>query len=185
MEKKNEAKTAPPVEKAELQRVEDMPPFFVEAEKMLDRFEDLSREIGPRADDFFISRGGDWGRELDDWFKAETELLRYVPVEITETEKMVKINADVAGYKPEEIELSVKDNMLMISGKTELANEKKNENLLYSEFRSDRFFRQLPLPPVDAEQATAELKNGILNIMLPKATVAEPVTKIAVAAAAR
>jgi HSP20 family protein len=162
------------------------PPFFVEAEKMLDRFAEISREIGTRAYDFFRERGGEWGRELEDWFKAETDLLRYVPIEITETDGIVKVNADVAGYKPEEIELSVENNILMLSGKTERREEKKDEDLVYSDFRSDRFFRQFTLPsPVDAAKATAELKDGILHIDLPKTAKTEPVTKIAVAASGK
>ena len=137
-----------------------------------------------RAFDFFRARGGKWGRELDDWFRAETELLRYVPVEITAKDGMINVTADVAGFTPNEIELSVKDNMLMMSGKTETTVDKKDDDIVYSDFRSDRFFRQFTLPsPVDAAKATAELQDGILHIELPKAAEGEPVTKIAVAAA--
>ena len=73
-------------------------------------------------------------------------------------------------------------NILMLSGKTEKSERMEEEGLVYSDFRSDRFFRQFTLPSlVDAEKATAELKDGILHIDLPK-TTAEPVTKIAIAA---
>jgi HSP20 family protein len=184
MEKKDKEIILPELDKPEL--MAGQPPFFVEAEKMFDRFAQVSKEIGMRAFDFFRARGGEWGRELDDWFKAETELLRYVPVEITEADGMLKVNAAVPGYTPEDIELSVKDNVLMMSGKTEKKEEKKDENLVYSDLRSDRFFRQFTLPsPVDADKAMATLKDGILHIDLPKATKGEEVTKIAVAAAGK
>lgn len=186
MDNKDKVNAVAPVEKPAMEKTNEMPPFFVEAEKMLDRFAEISNQIGMRAFDFFRLRGGEFGRELDDWFRAETELLRSVPVEITESDGMVKINAAVAGYKPEEIEVSVKDNVLMMSGKSEKSEENKAEGLIYSDFRSDRFFRQFPMPaPVDAEKATAELKDGILRIDLPKAAAAEPATKIAVAGATK
>lgn len=184
MEKKDKEIILPELEKPELPPGE--PPFFVEAEAMLNRFAELSKEIGTRAFDFFRARGGEWGRELEDWFKAETEVLRFVPVEITEADGMIKVDASVPGYAPADIELSVKDNMIMMSGKTEKKEEKKDENLVYSDFRSDRFFRQFTLPsPVDADKAMATLKDGILHIDLPKAKKGEEATKIAVAAAGK
>ena len=144
-------------------------PFFVEAEKMFERFADISMETTNRAFDFFRARGGEFGHEVEDWFRAESDILRFVPVEIKEQNGTLKVSADVAGFKPEEVEISVKDNTLMISGKMEAREEKKDENVFYSDFRSNRFFRQMTLPEaVKVEDAKAEIKDGMLNISLPK-----------------
>lgn len=183
---KKEEKTTEAVatlDKPELPAVppEDMP-FFVEFEKMFDHFAEISKTISQRAFDFFKDRGGEWGHEVEDWFKAQSELLRFVPVEIKEQNGTMLVTADVAGFKPEEIEISVKDDMLMIRGKTEAREEKKDENVFYSDFKSDRFFRRLNLPEhVNVEGAKAEIKDGMLNISLPKAAKPEPKT-IAVSA---
>ena len=144
-------------------------PIFVEAEKMFERFADLTKETAQKAYEFFRKRGGDFGRELDDWFRAESEILRPVPVEITETNGNVNVSAAVPGFKSDEIEVSVKDNNLILSGTTESREKKEDENTFYSEWKSNRFFRQLTLPcEVDPEKVEANLKDGVLQLTLPK-----------------
>jgi HSP20 family protein len=145
-------------------------PMLVEAEKMFERFAELTRETAQKAYEFFLKRGGEFGREIDDWFKAESEVLRPVSVEITETDKQINVNAAVPGFKPEEIQISVDGNLLILSGETKAETEKEDENTVYSEWRSNRFFRQLRLPAeVNADKVKANLKDGILNLKLPKA----------------
>jgi HSP20 family protein len=144
-------------------------PIFVEAEKMFERFSELTKETAKKAFDFFQRRGGEFGRELEDWFKAESEVLRPVPVEITESNGQINVSAAVPGFKPEEIEVSVKDNTLILSGKTEAEEKKEDEETFYSEFRSNRFFRQMTLPcEVEAEKVEANLEDGVLKLTLPK-----------------
>ena len=144
-------------------------PSFIEAEKMFERMAEMTKEVANRAFEFFTERGGEWGRELDDWFKAETELLRPTPVEMTETEKDLTVRAAVAGFKPEEIEIRIKDHVLMLSGKTEKSWKKDEEKTFYSEWKSDHFYRTLTLPQnVDADKAKAKLTDGILEVVLPK-----------------
>lgn len=145
-------------------------PMFVEAEKMFERFAELTKETAQKAYDFFVKRGGDFGKEIEDWFKAEAEILRPVTVEITETDKQINVNAMVPGFKPEEIEISVDGNVLILSGTTEMENKREDENTFYSEWRSNRFFRHLALPAeVNAEKVKANLKDGVLHLKLPKA----------------
>jgi HSP20 family protein len=157
-------------------------PVFVEAEKMFERLAQITKETTQRAFEYFQKRGGEWGREFDDWFRAESEILRPVPVEITDKDSKLYVNASVAGFKPEEIEISVKDNLLTISGTTEKREEKKEENLVYTDFASNRFFRQMTLPAiVDASKVEAKLDDGILRIVLPK-MAAQEAKHIAVAA---
>ncbi|MGD9589550.1 MAG: Hsp20/alpha crystallin family protein [Pyrinomonadaceae bacterium] len=63
-----------------------------------------------------------------------------------------------------------------MSGRTEKKSEKKEEGeVVYTDWESDRFFRQLTLPSaVQADNVKAELKDGILKLTLPKAEVQEP-----------
>lgn len=144
-------------------------PIFVEAEKMFEHFAEVTKETAKKAFEFFQRRGGEFGKELEDWFKAESEILRPVPVEITQTDGQIKVTAAVPGFKPEEIEVSIKDNTLIISGKTQSEEKKEDESTFYSEFRSNRFFRSFILPnEVDAEKAKANLKDGVLQLTLPK-----------------
>jgi HSP20 family protein len=150
-------------------------PIFVEAEKMFERFAQTSREIASRAFDFFQERGREWGTQLDDWFRAESEILRPAPVDITETPESINVRLAVPGFKPDEIELSVKDDQLFMSGETSLEEEKEDEKTFYSEWKSNRFCRQFTLPSnVDPDSVNAELKDGILRITLQKIAPKEP-----------
>ena len=150
-------------------------PVLVEAEKMFDKLTDLTRETAHKAYEFFQKRGGEWGRELDDWFNAEREVLMPVTVEINENTDHFTVRAAVPGFKPEEIEVSVKDDVLILSGATEIEEKKEDENTVYSEWRSNRFFRQIPLKSeVNAEKVEATLKDGILQLTLPKLPAREP-----------
>lgn len=172
------AETPAPVEN----KLTEPTPFFVEAEKLFEKFGQISRETALKAYDFFRARGGELGKEIDDWFNAEAQLLRFVPVRIADKDGMLSITADVAGFKPEDIEISVDDKVLMISGETKKTQEHKNESIIYSDFESNRFFRRLTLPsPVNTDKAKAEVKDGILNISFPKIEEAKP-KQIAVSA---
>ncbi|MBS1795762.1 MAG: Hsp20 family protein [Acidobacteria bacterium] len=161
---------------------ENMFPMFVEAEKMLERLADLTTETAHKAFEFFVKRGGELGREIDDWFRAEAELLRAVTVEIRETDKLVSVTAAVPGFKPEEIEISLDGRELIMSGETVTEEKKEDEDTIYSEWRSNRFFRRLTLPAdVDADKVKASLDHGVLMLKLPKAAPKE-VKTIAVSA---
>lgn len=150
-------------------------PMWVEAEKMLDRFTETSREIASRAFDFFQERGREFGTQVDDWFRAESELLRPAPVDITESPENINVRLAVPGFKADEIELSVKDDQLFMSGETRLEEEKEDEKTFYTEWKSNRFCRQFTLPSnVDPDNVNAELKDGILRVTLKKIAPKEP-----------
>lgn len=149
-------------------------PIFVEAEKMFERIANLTRETTGKAYEFFQKRGNEFGRESEDWFRAESEILRSVPVEITETKDAINVRAAVPGFKPEEIEVSLQENLLILSGETESEEKITDENTIYSEWRSNKFCRQLTLSSeIDAEKVTANLKDGVLQLTLPKIPVRE------------
>ena len=165
---------------AKVEPEKPLAPIFVDAEKMFEKIADLTRMTTQRAFEYFLERGGRFGRELEDWVLAESEILRPVAVEITEKPEFFAVRAAVPGFKPEEIEISVKDNLLILSGETEMKENKEEENLFYSEWRSNRFCRKLSLPTdVVADKVTANLKDGVLELMLPKAEKREA-TKVAI-----
>jgi HSP20 family protein len=104
-------------------------------------------------------------------------------VEIRQTPENILVTAAVPGFRPEEIEVSVRDRQLIITGKSEMSREKKEDaDLLLSEWKSDRFFRRLTLPsPVREDKVEARLRDGVLELTLPKAAEHDA-TKVAVAA---
>lgn len=148
-------------------------PLFVEAEKLIERMEDVTRSVAKRAYEFFEARGRQIGSELEDWFRAESELLRPVPVTMKENADQITVLAEVPGFKAEEIKVSAEPHRLLIEGDSEQVSEEKSkqepEKVVFSERRTDRFYRSISLPvEVDPAQVVANLKNGVLEITLPK-----------------
>ncbi|MBK9163271.1 MAG: Hsp20/alpha crystallin family protein [Acidobacteria bacterium] len=166
-----------------LEKIEKAPeasPLFVDVEKMFERSTELFRDIGSRAFEFFQDRGHMIGTQLDDWFRAESEILRPTPVEITENETTITLKAAVPGFRPDEIEVSVKGDKAFISGRSGTELKSEDEKTFYSEWKSDRFHRELTLPSlVDEENVKAELKDGILTLAMIKRAEKEA-TKVAV-----
>jgi HSP20 family protein len=144
-------------------------PIFVEAEKLFEQMKEFSQSVARRAYEYFDARGREFGHDLEDWFRAESELMRRVPVEIKEAENQITVRAEVPGFTANEINVSVEPQRLVISGKTEKAAEEKNEQTLFSEIRSNQFCRELTLPAeVERGQTTAVLKNGVLELAFTK-----------------
>jgi HSP20 family protein len=145
-------------------------PIFVEAEKLFDHMKEFSQSVARRAYEYFDARGREFGHDLEDWFRAETELMRRVPVEIKEADGQITVRAEVPGFEANEIKVSVEPQRLVISGKSEKTTEEKKEQTLLSEFRSNQFCRELRLPAeVDPDKTTAVLKDGVLELAFAKA----------------
>jgi HSP20 family protein len=155
-------------------------PFIIEAEKLLERMQELSQNVAHRAFEFFEARGGEWGHALEDWLRAESDLLRYVPVEISETDKQFRVRAEVPGFSANEIQVSVEPKSLIINGKSESKAEEQKEQTVYNERRSRQFCRAIELSAeVEPQRTSATLKDGVLELTLDKA-VSEPTVNVEV-----
>lgn len=122
-------------------------------------------------------------KEFEKFFEEELEFIPVLPfrapripeADVYETDKEVVVEMPLAGVKPEDVEISVKDNLLTVKGETKEEKEEKKKNYFKKEIKRGRFERTLSLPTeVKAEKATAESINGILKIVLPKVKVTKP-----------
>ncbi len=136
-------------------------------------FEDVKRitdAITRRAYELFESRGRIFGREWDDWFTAESELLHPIYPELTESADSFILTAEVPGFRASDLEVSVEPQRLTIAGHRESGKEKKTGKTVISERTSDEVLRVVDLPAgVDPEKVEASLKDGILEVRLAKA----------------
>lgn len=90
-------------------------------------------------------------------------------LDVVETGDTFVIKAAVPGVEPKDVEISVDDDVLTISGQFNKQEETGDENYLRREIRYGSFQRQLRLPPtVDADKAEATFENGLLKLSLPK-----------------
>ncbi len=154
-------------------------PIFVEAEKLINRMEEMTRNVAHRAYEFFEERGRQFGMELEDWFRAESEFMRYVPATLKEDDEQFTIQAEVPGFEASEIKISVEPRRLILEGNSEQSTEETTETsgkIVFSERRTNQFCRSFNLPAeVEPAKAVANLKNGVLEIALPKLPVRQPV----------
>lgn len=101
-------------------------------------------------------------------------------MDIYQDKDNVVVETPLAGVDPEKVEISVENDVLTVSGRTEKKEEVKREDYYRKEIREGSFSRSVILPmAVKAEAAAAESVKGILRITLPKAEEAKP-KKIAV-----
>jgi HSP20 family molecular chaperone IbpA len=145
---------------------------------LFDEMQDMFNVISHRAYEIFESNGYGFGRDLENWFQAERELLHPMPVNITETDSVIELKAEVPGFDEKEIEIGLEPRRLTISGKREATKEEKKGKSICEESCPDQIFRMLDLPAeIEPEKATAVLKNGVLKLVLPK-TAKERAVKI-------
>ncbi len=96
-------------------------------------------------------------------------------VDIYQTNDEVVVKATIPGVKPEDIDVSITNDVLTIKG--EFKEEKKDNNATYhlQEHRYGKFERVLSLPvPVKTNEAKASYENGILTLHLPKVEEVRP-----------
>ena len=99
---------------------------------------------------------------------------RYVrpAVDIYETLEGLVVKADLPGVAKDGLDLRDENNLLSIRGRADHAAAGEP---LYREYELAHFFRQFELSDrVDQSKITAELKNGVLTLNLPKAEEAKP-----------
>lgn len=123
-------------------------------------------------------------RQLLHWdpFAEMTELptletpVTFMPAfEVKETKDSYVFKADLPGIKETDVDISFTGDRLTVSGKREMERKEEKETYYAYERSYGSFTRAFTLPMgVDAEHAKAELKDGVLTIVLPKMPEAMP-----------
>ncbi len=91
-----------------------------------------------------------------------------------EGEAAYHVEVDLPGMKKEDIDISVEDNTLIISGERKVKEEIKEENYYKVESSFGTFSRSFSLPDdADIEQIHAESADGVLEVIVPKLEVQE------------
>jgi HSP20 family protein len=97
------------------------------------------------------------------------------PLDIFQDKDRVFVKTELPGMKKEDIQISLHENTLTISGERKQDREVKEGDGYRSERFFGRFHRSVTLPvPVQADNVTAQYKDGILAVSLSKAEEAKP-----------
>jgi HSP20 family protein len=91
-------------------------------------------------------------------------------IDVYQTDNDVVVKSTIAGVKPEDLDVSINNDMLTIRGERRQEEEVNEENYYYQECYWGGFSRSVILPvDVLADKVEASMKNGILTIRMPKA----------------
>lgn len=102
----------------------------------------------------------------EDWME---EYEGQLAIDVYQNDDEIVVKAPIAGVKPEDLEISITDDVVVIKGERKTASEVTRDNYYSQECYWGSFSRSYALPvAVDSESAQASLKDGILTITIPK-----------------
>lgn len=148
-------------------------PVFTEIDEIMGR-------IRERAHEFFAGRGGIGEHALDDWLSAEREIC-WPAAELAERDDAYVLDVSLAGFEPDEITVTATPRELILKAahKAERKERSAREGeVCWSEFRRSDVYRRVELPlELSVEKITATMRNGVLQIIAPKAATAREAPK--------
>lgn len=132
-----------------------------------------SRVLSPfegfdRMFDEFLGRG--WMRPFRrDWLAFPEIEMTMPKVDVIDRDEEVVVRAEVPSVKKEDIEVSISGNMVTIKGETKKEEKEEKGDYYRAEISRGSFSRMVSLPAdVDESKAKASLKDGVLELTLPK-----------------
>ena len=124
-------------------------------------------DFGEEMARFFDETRSRWG--------GEGELTAWSPsINVYEENDRIVMEAELPGMKKDQIEVSVHDHMLTVSGERKEEKEVKEDDFYRHERRYGAFSRSISLPStVDSKKIDASYKDGVLKLTIPKAEQAK------------
>ncbi len=141
-------------------RGEETNPFVTFHREMNRLFDDVFRsfDVTPFGSDRFFDRTIGWPN-----------------IEVSETDKEVKVIAELPGLEEKDVEVELANGALAIRG--EKKTETQDKDRLFSERYYDRFERRIPVDEIEEDKVSASFKNGVLTVTLPKSPAAQQKVK--------
>lgn len=102
------------------------------------------------------------------------DMERSFRIDVLDREKELIVRAELPGVEKDDVEVTVSGDRLIIEAEREFEEEEKKDTFYRHELGYGELRRTIGLPvDVDSEHVAAELKDGILNIVLPKVQAAK------------
>ena len=153
-------------------RATGLTPCFVEALQW--DIQQIQLSIARRAYELFEMRNCEHGHDWEDWFQAESEMLRPVSIAVSESSDRLSLRANVLGFDENQLKVSIEPQRLTIVGrklfdaKIRLVKEQRGE------FEPDQILHVIDLSSeIDPRRAFVELQSGVMKFELPKVEQSE------------
>jgi len=96
-------------------------------------------------------------------------------VDVAEDSQEVTVRAEIPGIEPNDLDITIQGDQLVISGEKKESTEKRDKDYYHVESRYGSFRRVIPLPAgADPQQVSADFKNGVLIVRVQKTAAAKP-----------
>lgn len=107
---------------------------------------------------------------ISNWLEEETgDEEGQLAIDVFHDDKRIVIKSTIAGAKPEDLKISLHNDLLIIKGKRENKEKIPEDNYLFKECYWGPFSRSIILPSeVDTKRVEAEIENGVLTVVLYK-----------------
>jgi HSP20 family protein len=114
-------------------------------------------------------------REVDQQQESTSSGISFLPVtDIFETSEALRLVLEVPGVSKDSVEVGVENNVLTISGRIDFSNYEGLQPL-YTEYNIGHYSRSFRLSnEIEQQGITAELNDGVMTLVLPKAEKAKP-----------
>ncbi|HEX4603547.1 MAG TPA: Hsp20 family protein [Candidatus Angelobacter sp.] len=125
-------------------------------------------KVAERAFAYFQDRGSIDGYDWADWAAAESEFLKPIVLEVSESPDRYIVSAEAPGFRAKDLEIQLDGTRMLIHG-IRAADESKNDGSTSSELASRPIYRFIDFSaPIMAEGCHAEVEDGILTLTLAK-----------------
>jgi HSP20 family protein len=132
-----------------------------------DPFLSLHREMNRLFDDVF--RGNSLPAATGSQGQGDVGAFVNASINVSETDKAIRITAELPGVAEQDIDVSLDDDVLTIRGEKKFERKDDKENFHFVERSYGTFQRSLRLPyAVESEQVRASFENGVLTVTVPK-----------------
>jgi HSP20 family protein len=147
---------------------------LISVHELFEHTQDVFNLISHRAFEIFESRGYAQGKDREDWFLAESELLMPVKFHLSESGEQLIARAEVSGFNREEVKVSLEPHRLSISGKAEPRGDHQSRKHAHSLRYEQLMYCVIDLPcEIDLSKARATLNDSTLEVVMPKAAPAK------------
>ena len=138
--------------------------------------QEIQSAIARRAFELFEARNCEHGHDLEDWFQAESELLRPVSIAISETADRFSIRANILGFCEKDLKVGIEPQRIAIVGRKDVRAATEAMQAPAVDSSPGQILRVIELASeIDPAGGIVELLPGVLRFELPKLIRAEAI----------
>lgn len=132
-------------------------------------------QVRRRAYEIFQTRGRELGHDMEDWIRAQREIMGWPAAELAEQDSEYQIEMTLPGFDPKQVEVAVSPGEIVVHAEIKGEEKPEGRHIVWTEFGPNNVTRHFRLPtPIDVTKTEATFEHGLLKITAAKAPEAKP-----------